>query len=666
MRLKTVHVRNYRSIVDSDPVEISERVTVVIGKNEQGKTTFLKALTSFNQRNKYSPNDLPNHLRAVLEEKKPAEIPIISLRLEPEKEDRELLVEAVPAIANVTEFEVTKFYDGHYTYNFKDANGRSPAVQFAPPNIGDLVSQVKKSLDALKASLVEHATRYPTFAPSKPQADAHIDQLATAKFSDPATLDNIFATFLTALKGLPGQDGAIQQEIAATEATLLKAKAQILENLKKDPVRVFHQAVPYFVFHSTLLDKIPNEVSVADFVRDPEAISKGMSNLCKVAGLSTQKIQELAAATDVGRREAYEDHYRSSISGGINEFWTQETYNVHFRIDRDKLSVTISDNTYNRRISPSERSDGFQWYLSFYTALLSEVSATTPAVVLLDNPGLELHADGQRDIKRFLEERLPAIVQVIYVTHSPAMIDTFNLEQVRHVELRPEMQGTKIKKLSFEGGRHTDLLEPVRSAIGASLITTLFSNEFNILVEGAADKPILEGAFTLLQGVDQARIAINGSISETGRLLPQFFQRSGLPFLVYLDADSRGRELKRSLEEVRIPADRIAILSEVFERQNDFEIEDILTADFYAQAVTDTYPANPVPRPEEGEGKRTRAYEIAYRNAHGIGFSKRRVGDTVKRLILAGRADEHSRRDLGRLAEVLWQKLEAQAAPRRA
>jgi AAA ATPase domain len=345
MRLKSVQVQNYRSIVDSDVVEISERVTVIIGKNEQGKTTFLKALTSFNTRSKYTANDLPNHMRAVLEEKPPSEIPIIRLLLEPETEDRKRLTDAIPGIDSVREFEVTRFYDSHYSYYSKPSEGLSIAVEFARPRIAEFVDSVKKILDSLKAKLVEHSTRYPTFAPSKPQADAHIDQLTTAKFSDPTTLNNIFDTFSAALKGLPGQDGAIQQEIATADVALTRVKAQIGEALKKDPVAVFHQCVPHFVFHSTILDKIPNEVSVAEFVKDPEAVSKGMANLCKVAGLSTQKIQELAAATDVGRREAYEDHYRSSISGGINEFWTQETYNVHFRIDKEKLSVTISDNT---------------------------------------------------------------------------------------------------------------------------------------------------------------------------------------------------------------------------------------------------------------------------------------------------------------------------------
>ena len=44
MRFCKVRVQNYRSIVDSGNVEIEDGVTVVIGKNEQGKTNFLRAL----------------------------------------------------------------------------------------------------------------------------------------------------------------------------------------------------------------------------------------------------------------------------------------------------------------------------------------------------------------------------------------------------------------------------------------------------------------------------------------------------------------------------------------------------------------------------------------------------------------------------------------------
>jgi hypothetical protein len=68
MRLKKVLVQNYRSIVDSTPVGIDDGVTVVIGKNEQRKSTFLNAIKAFNQTEHFTPGDLPNHLRPALDD----------------------------------------------------------------------------------------------------------------------------------------------------------------------------------------------------------------------------------------------------------------------------------------------------------------------------------------------------------------------------------------------------------------------------------------------------------------------------------------------------------------------------------------------------------------------------------------------------------------------
>jgi energy-coupling factor transporter ATP-binding protein EcfA2 len=412
MRLTGVRVQNFRSIVDSEVVQL-DRVTVLVGKNEQGKTTFLRALASLNPKNRYAPGDLPKHLRANLEEKSPADIPIICAWLSPNGEERKTLDAIVTDADQVEEFVISRFYDAHYSYRAKRRDGTEVDVGFELPDVSKYVDDIKRSVLTFQSRLETHATRLPSFVPAISQALSNNQQFLTANFSDRSSLDNLVATYTTALKALPGQDQAIQTDIATATKEIEAVQAEIRGVLEKDPRVQFHALIPHFVLHSTSLDRIPNEVNVIEFVANPASTSKGMANLCKVAGLSTQKIQELAGATETARRETYEDHYRASLSGGINEFWTQETYNIHFRIERERLSLSISDGTYSRRISPSERSDGFQWYLSFYSALLSEVSSTAPTVVLLDNPGLELHADGQRDIKRFLEQKLPANTQVI-------------------------------------------------------------------------------------------------------------------------------------------------------------------------------------------------------------------------------------------------------------
>ena len=317
---------------------------------------------------------------------------------------------------------------------------------------------------------------------------------------------------------------------------------------------------------------------------------------------------------------------------------------------------------HTQRIPPSDRSEGFQWYLSFYSTLLNDVGASNQPILLLDNPGLELHLDGQRDIKRFLEERVALTSQVIYVTHSPAMIDAFNLRQVRTVELRGNQTGTKIDNFVVGSGEKVDLLEPVRAAIGMSLVTSLVLNEWNILVEGAADKPIVEGIFVRHYKELREKILVNGSLSESkDAFLARFYDRTGLPYIVLLDADSGGRDLLKELKSIGIPVDKILQLENVFTgRGNDFAMEDILSADFYHKAVQAAYPSHPVDLPPASAKKRATRYEEAFRAAHNIGFNKKRVAESARKLLESGSEDEETKNNLGALSGALVESFKRQ------
>ncbi|HTQ83280.1 MAG TPA: AAA family ATPase [Pseudolabrys sp.] len=433
MKLKKVRVRNFKSIVDSGVVEVEPGVTVIIGKNEQGKTTFLKALASWSPKANYGPTDLPNHLRHTLERKKASTIPIVTLWVT--ADPSELKKIGINDVGAEREFECTRFYDGHREYFTIGPNGDREQLKFSPPNFAKYADMAKSAANELKTKLQNHATRHPPFAAYLPQASAQIDQFSGANFNKPDEIDNLIKTFSTTIRSLPEQDAPIQEEIAAAINRIESAHAELRKVAAIDVSKLFEEAIPNFIFHSTTAtasEYVPNEVPIAEFVANPEQVSKGMANLCAVAGLSVQKIKELAESPDVIMRQTFEDTYNSTVSGGINDIWTQEKYDIQFRFEPGKMFVSISDDTYSRRIAPRDRSDGFQWYLSFYSAIQSEGSASRSTVFLLDNPGLELHSDGQRDIKKYLEG-LPND-QVIYVTHSAAMIDPFRLEQVRQVE----------------------------------------------------------------------------------------------------------------------------------------------------------------------------------------------------------------------------------------
>jgi hypothetical protein len=345
-------------------------------------------------------------------------------------------------------------------------------------------------------------------------------------------------------------------------------------------------------------------------------------------------------------------------STNLNEFWTQAEYRIHFRIENERLSVSISDGLYAKRISPSSRSDGFQWYLSFYATLLTDVDSSKPTVILLDNPGLELHLDGQRDIKALLEQKFSRNAQVIYVTHSPAMIDPFQLSQVRSVELFGNDQGTKIKRYvpSTDG---TDLLEPIRAAIGMSLVSSLVLNKMNILVEGAADKPVVEGIF-FKHYVEKAEgILVNGPIAED-IFLAQFYSKTGLPYAVLLDNDSGGRDLHRELTSAGIAEGKILQLQTVFTHiTKDFAMEDILSEDFYLTCVQDAYPHLTIEKPTNiGQRKISRVYEDYFQATFRFGFNKRRVAESAKKLLKEAKEDKVTQDNLGLLSTALLGILE--------
>ena len=48
MKLQAVTIQKFRNFVDAQRIEIEDDVTCLVGKNESGKTTILKALHRLN------------------------------------------------------------------------------------------------------------------------------------------------------------------------------------------------------------------------------------------------------------------------------------------------------------------------------------------------------------------------------------------------------------------------------------------------------------------------------------------------------------------------------------------------------------------------------------------------------------------------------------------
>ena len=118
-------------------------------------------------------------------------------------------------------------------------------------------------------------------------------------------------------------------------------------------------------------------------------------------------------------------------------------------------------------------------------------------IVLLDDPGLSLHARAQADLLRYIEERLAPSYQVMLTTHSPFMIDGANLSRARTVEKvaadtmtgQPQPTGAGLgTKVGDEvlSSDH-DTLFPLQAALAYQISQPLFVGDHSLLVEGPSE-----------------------------------------------------------------------------------------------------------------------------------------------------------------------------------
>lgn len=138
--------------------------------------------------------------------------------------------------------------------------------------------------------------------------------------------------------------------------------------------------------------------------------------------------------------------------------------------------TSVFDPAHSHSTLLSARSRGFVWFFSFLAWYSQLKESRAPLILLLDEPGLSLHAQAQTDLLRFFEDTLSASHQLIYTTHSPFMVDPDKPRRIRYVEDMSQagadqddgLQGTKVSEdpaqVSYETVMPLDLIQRAAQA----------------------------------------------------------------------------------------------------------------------------------------------------------------------------------------------------------
>lgn len=499
MILVSAQIGPFRSISTAQMVAIDPAVTVFVGMNEAGKTVVLKALhksadalseDGFDAIEDYPRKDLSAYLKTH------KDAPAVATELTFELSEAE--------VKRLNEKVGTALKAGHrisISYKYDNAKTIRIDVDEAPTT-----KAIAKAFSTDVAELVKGCTT---------------------------------------LRQIPTQlEGASLNE--ADQKILDAVKARI-EASKWDRVigweawSMVSADVPKFLYFSDY-DLLPGKMNLTDLAQRVEQAKTDAKHL-KPNHRSVLALLRMAdvSVTDMTSPGSYEELKAKieavsiTLTDQVMEFWKQnEDLEVEVDIKTDptdeapfnngpNLYLRIKNRRHRGVSTPfDQRSRGFIWFFSFLVWFDSVQHQLDPSgqtagkklILLLDEPGLALHALAQADFLRYID-RLAEDHQVLYTTHSPFMVNSDRLHQVRLVEDKPKVGTIVTDNLS---GSDPRTIFPLQAALGWTIAQNLFISERNLLVEGPSELAFLQAMSSLLEASGGGGLRGDVTIVPTGGL----------------------------------------------------------------------------------------------------------------------------------------------------
>jgi energy-coupling factor transporter ATP-binding protein EcfA2 len=562
MRLTRARVTNFRSIDDSGWVSFGD-TTCLVGKNESGKTAFLQALA---------------RLRPV--PGKPGDYdPVLDYPSKDFGRYRKTHDTEPARVAEVT-FELTDD-------EFAEMEGLfGVGVLTSKKTVGfskDYKNQSLWSFSTDEGVVVKHLVS---------QAGLSAPVLAQAEgLSTVAAL----STFL----------GELPEPTATTQTVMATITSWGANGFRGQLANGFGKLAPRF-FYFDDYSVMRGRVSVQHLKAKVAAsdLDERDRNFLAFLAVGGADLEEFEDELNFERLTRELEATANSIGAQVFKYWTQnQSLRVNVQVSQANpedepplnsgtiLNVRIFNDRHGVTVPFDERSRGFVWFFSFF-AYFSDLDADPGSLVLLlDEPGLSLHAKAQADFLTFIEERLSPDFQTIYTTHSPFLIDAARFERIRTVQDVDE-RGTVVSDEVFRND--SDTVFPLQAALGYELAQTLFLGPDCLLVEGPSDLIYLQvlGEAVLAKGgepLDPRWVMVPVGGADKLSTFISLIGANQLNLAVLVDVATKDKQRIRDLQQNGHLAKNALIEVGQFVGRDDADVEDLFAAGFYLKLVNGAY-----------------------------------------------------------------------------
>lgn len=557
MLLKNVTIHKYKSFLTEQSYEVESAITRVVGKNESGKTALLEALAKSNYFEdnaefKFDKDlDYPRSELTKVRNENPA---VLTCEYELSDEIIESIEDdfAEGILAEKT-FSVTSYYDNSKT-----------------------ISGIRTDFEAFKEWLISNFE-----------------------------LEDQGNDLIRAASSYADLEKSVTENISISGMKEVKAE---LDKIKKDAngwtntlngyiyKKYISPAIPKLWYFSDYFS-LPCRINLSEF-----ATGKPTGNLSseefKIAKalfeLSGLQLSDIQSESNFEAFKAQLEATSNSITDEMFEYWsTNQNLEIRFEIEHAPngvryLNIRIYNSKHRVTLPLKNRSKGFLWFFSFLV-WFSKIQGdkNSKYILLLDEPGLSLHASAQNDLLRFIDEKLAPDYQVIYTTHSPFMIDSLKLNEVRTVY---DTQNPKVGSVVSDAveEKDSDTLFPLQAALGYTIAQNLYVSPNNLLVEGISDLVYLNHFSAILKDAGKEGLKEDVTIVPVGgadkiATFISLMRGNELSTVCLLDTftdQSAQARLKRMVEQ-KIIADKKILFYHTVINQTFADIEDLFSKEEY-------------------------------------------------------------------------------------
>ena len=571
MRLKSFNVRVFRNTIDSGDIEVADS-TCIVGKNEAGKSATIEALHRLNPAKTRPLTLLDDYPRWL-------------------KKEHETTGEIKTAVPIRAEFALS-------AEEATDLERRFGAGVLSAATITAFRTYDKEELQLELP--IDFATFIAWFL------GAHVDQAHLGGKLDGLSTSSELIKRFTNLTAEKDDDGELT--LAAQAANQGKsALERVLDgagSLTAAIDAVLRPLIPktfYFSDYAQLQGRYPlHDVIVAlGNDGDDDSPLQSAASFLKLAKVDASN----AESWDFEELNAELEAVSSLLTRRVKQNWKQNQHlKLRVRIEAERqsnnqlvrhLQFRVEDTRHDFSNRLDRRSTGFRWFVSFIASFF-EFQQDKNIILLLDEPGLSLHARAQKDLLDAIDNNLTDGRQVIYTTHSPFMVRTEGLERVRIVEDKgPELGASVTNDAGLVSD--PDTLFPLQAALGYDVAQNLFIGNRNVLLEGTSDFIYLTTLSSHLASLKRAAFPDNCRLLPAGGAtnIPTFIALLGtaLNMVVLIDGDAQRQRIDAAIAQGRLAAASVLTM-DTFCSVKGADIEDLFAPAEYLALYNATFSTN--------------------------------------------------------------------------